>query len=254
MPVAPTASAAATATTATTEAVAVALAASTPATGFVASVRQQWREVAAGLGVIAGTPTLRALAIIEALLALAMSLGGTGYTIYVARDLAIPTGQLGLIAAMGGLGAIAGAHVAAAAGRRWGAGRAMAAGLFAAALGSACIPLATGAGFFAIALLVAHQIVGDAGHTLHQVHDRTLRQTQVPAEMLARADAGIRGVGQLAMLAGALFAGAFGTFAGARGALVLGALVTAAAAIYAAWRLRHLRGVQAAQAAPAARV
>jgi hypothetical protein len=31
----------------------------------------------------------------------------------------------------------------------------------------------------AIALLAAQQIVGDAGHTIYQVHDRTLRQTAV---------------------------------------------------------------------------
>ena len=89
-------------------------------------------------------------------------------------------------------------------GRMLGAGRAMALGVAAFALGAACVPMVQGVGWAAVGWLLAQQIVGDAGHTLHEVFDRGLRQTAVPAALLARADAGIRSAGHGATLAGAL--------------------------------------------------
>ncbi len=206
----------------------------------LAALGRTWRhDVAQGLVAIAAHPTLRALAVIEGLLALSGSLAGTSYMIYVARDLAIATGPLGIVFALGGLGAVVGARLAQRTAHRLGVGRAMTFGLGAVALGAACIPLATGAGLGAIALLVAHQIMGDGGHTLFSVHDRTLRQTEVEPQLLARADAGIRGLGQCATLAGALLGGAVGSALGARGVLWLSAAVLLLAALYAAARLRR---------------
>ena len=213
---------------------------SAPSAGWIArsgqACRQAARDTAAGLAVVTAHPVLRSLAVIEILMALSMSLAGTSYTIYVARDLALPTGLLGLIFAVGGVGAVIGARMAVAVPQHIGVGWAMVAGLAAVALGAACIPLATGAGLFAITLLVVHQLVGDGGHALFAVHDRTLRQTVVPAVLLARADSSIRFGGQLAQLAGALVGGLVGDALGARSALVLCAAVLCAAAVYAAWQ------------------
>ncbi|MBL8346943.1 MAG: MFS transporter [Rubrivivax sp.] len=206
----------------------------------IAAAGRAWRqELAEGLVAVAAHPTLRALAVIEGLLAVAGSLAGTSYMIYVARDLAIPTGPLGVIFALGGLGAIIGARLAERTAHRFGVGRAMTVGLVAVALGAACIPLATGAGPLAIGLLVMHQLVGDGGHTVFAVHDRTLRQTEVQPQMLARADSGIRGLGQCATLVGALLGGVVGSALGARGVLWLCAGVLLLAAAYAAARLRR---------------
>jgi len=94
-----------------------------------------------------------------------------------------------------------------------------------------------------VVLLVTQQIVGDAGHTLHDVHDRTLRQTAVPAELLARADAGIRSAGQLATLAGALAGGVLGDALGARSVLWLAVVAGGAAALVAACTLARSRPV-----------
>ncbi|MCW5613115.1 MAG: MFS transporter [Rubrivivax sp.] len=203
--------------------------------------RQLGREVAEGLRAVASRPRLRALAGIESLLAFAGSLTGTSYMIYVTRELGLATGPLGMIFALGGLGAVAGAALAPTLGRRIGPGRTMTAGLVAMALGAACIPLAghlgAGIAWIAMAWLAAHQIVGDGGRTMHDVHDRTLRQTAVPAALLARADAGIRSAGQLATLAGALAGGLLGNALGTQAVLWLAAAVAVAAALLAAWRL-----------------
>lgn len=208
--------------------------------------RRLGRGVAAGLRAVASRPRLRALAGIETLVAFAGSLTGTSYMIYVTRELGLATGPLGMIFALGGLGAVAGAALAPALGRRIGPGRTMTAGLATMALGAACIPLAghlgAGVAWLAMAWLAAHQIVGDGGQTMHEVHDRTLRQTAVPAPLRARADAGIRSAGQLATLAGALAGGLLGNALGTQAVLWLAAAVAAAAALLAAWRLAERGG------------
>lgn len=208
--------------------------------------RRLGREIADGLRAVLSRPRLRALAGIESLLAFAGSLTGTSYMIYVTRDLGLATGPLGMVFALGGVGALAGAGLAPRLARRIGPGRTMTAGLVATALGAACIPLAgllgAGVAWIAMAWLAAHQIVGDGGRTMHDVHDRTLRQTAVPAALLARTDAGIRSAGQLATLAGALAGGLLGNALGTQAVLWLATAVAAAAALLAAWRLAERGG------------
>lgn len=196
------------------------------------------RRTREGVDAIRASPALRRLALVNALVALGVSLAGTSYMIFVARDLAFTTGLLGLIFAVGGLGALAGAALAPWAGERLGAPRAMAAGLLLLAIGAACIPLAPGATVLGVALLVAHQLVGDAGHALFNVHDRTTRQRAVAPHLLARADAGLRTVWQLAMLAGALGGGVLATAFGTRWALAISALLYAGACVVMLWSPR----------------
>lgn len=208
-----------------------------PAQTGMAALRALRAEARDGLVAIAADPTLRALAVLEVLLAGVTSLGATSYMIYVARDLALPTGVQGLVFATGALGALLGAACAPAVARRLGSGPALVVGLVLLAVGSACVPLASGAGWFAIALLVAHQVVGDCGAAMEAIHDRTLRQTHAPRALLARVDAGLRLLGQVTALVGAVAAGALATAIGAHGALLLAAVV---AALTAAWAARAL--------------
>ncbi len=214
------------------------------------------QDLAVGLRAVADRPLLRALVVVEALLKFSMALTGTAYMIYVTRDVALPTGPTGMVAALGALGAVAGASLAPRLGRTLGPGWTMTLGLSAFAIGAACIPMAQvasaanaasaasatqGLGWAAVAWLVAHQIVGDAGHVMHDVHDRTLRQTAVPDALLARVDAGIRSAGQLALLAGAVVGGVIGSATDARTVLWLAAAIAALAAGVAALRLSPYR-------------
>lgn len=194
-------------------------------------------DTRAGLRMIAGSRPLAALGAIEALVAGAGSLTGTAYMIFVSRDIALAPGPLGMIFATGALGALAGAAAAPALGRRLGHGRALAAGLLLAAIGAACVPLVGAAGLAAVVLLVAQQVVGDAGQTLHAVHDRTLRQTLVPAAQLALIDGSLRAIGQAATIAGALAGGWLGDRTDARTVLALAPLLLLAAAGWAAARI-----------------
>jgi Na+/melibiose symporter-like transporter len=207
------------------------------APGAAATWRQLLKESAAGVRAVASRPLLRALAGIESLLAFSMALAGTSLMIFVSRDIGLPTGWLGTIFATGALGAIVGADLAPRLGRRFGPGRTMAWALALYTVGAACVPLVESVGAIAVLLLVTQQIVGDAGHTLHDVHDHTLRQTAVPADLLARADAGIRSAVQLCKLAGALVDGVLGDALGARSMPWLAVLAGGAAALLAAFTL-----------------
>jgi predicted MFS family arabinose efflux permease len=208
-----------------------------PAARGEGALRRLWAEAAGGLALVAAHPGLRVLAAIEWLLAAGGALFGTCFMIFVTRDAGYAPGPLGLVFAVGGLGALLGAWAAPALGRRLGAGGAMACGLALMTAGNAAVPLAAAGGAVGLALLVLHQLVGDGGQVLHDIHDRTLRQTLADASHRARADAGIRFAGQVATLAGALGGGAVGDALGARSALLLAVVLFGCAAVLA-WAAR----------------
>jgi len=204
-----------------------------------------WRalldDTRAGLRAIAAHRSLSAIAVIEVLLGASMALTGSAYMIHVGRDVAIAAGPIGVITALGAIGSLIGAAAAERLGAAIGPGRTMTIGLLAFAAGAACIPMAQQAGWLAIGWLVAHQIVGDAGHTLHAVHDRTLRQTAAAPALLARVDAGLRAAGQGAMLIGAGLAALLGSVASARTLLVVAAALAGGAGLLAAATLARPR-------------
>lgn len=179
-----------------------------------------WREQREGWATLAQHPLLRALATVEGLRAMGFGLVGTSYMVFVSRELGLPTGVQGLLFALGAVGALIGAALA----PRLTPSSAMAWGLLLSLAAALCLPLAHGAGWVAMALIAAQQIVGDAGDTLYDVHDQSLRQSSAPAAQLARVDAGIRTVGQLGTLAGAALGGLVGTLLSPRAALLGGAI------------------------------
>jgi len=198
--------------------------------------RALWSEAREGMAAVAGSGPLRTLAAIQVLIALGMSLAATSYMIFVARDLGFDPAILGMIFATGSLGSLAGAAVAPRAADRFGTQRAMLAGLALFAIGAACIPLAPAAGVAGAALLIAHQVLGDMGHTLFDVHDRTTRQLAASPDLRARVDAGLRTLAHAATLAGAVGGGALANALGARHALALSAGLYALAALWLAAR------------------
>jgi predicted MFS family arabinose efflux permease len=189
------------------------------------ALRSMIDDVREGLRTIAAAPILRMLATVEVLVALGMSTAGTSYMIFVARDIGFDTGTLGMIFATGGIGSLIGAWLAPRLGARAGVRSAMLLGLALLAIGAFCIPLAPGATILGAILLIAHQVVGDGGYNVYDVHDRTLRQAAVAPHLLARVDSGIRTLGQLARLLGAVGGGFIATEIGTRSALALSAAI-----------------------------
>jgi predicted MFS family arabinose efflux permease len=194
-------------------------------------------EVREGLAAVAAQPTLRALATVVVLTEFGASFAATTYMIYVARDVGFPTGTLGMIFALGGIGALAGAWAVARLARRVPPQRLLVAGLAVWAVGSAAAPLAASAGLLGVLLLCTQQLVGDAGAIAYHVTDRTLRQSSTPPTHLARVDASIRALAHAATLAGALLGGALAEAFGARPVLFASSALVGAAAMVALARL-----------------
>jgi hypothetical protein len=220
-----------------------------------------WHEARSGWQAVRTDVRLRVLAAIEALTAAAGAVFGACFMVYAVRTLGFEPGVLGVVFALGGLGALAGAAAATRLGVRIGPTRAMAGGLLLAACGMAAPVLAllfgapqtaaTWVWSWALGCLVAQQLVGDTGQVLHEVHNRSLRQSLPPPTLLARVDAALRAVGQAATLAGALAGGALATAWGEAPLLAAAALMVALAAGLALFRLGPMPPASSASA-PAA--
>lgn len=201
-------------------------------------VRALASEVQAGVRAVVAEPVLRALAIVATLVAFAMSFASTTYMIYVSRDVAFPTGTLGLLFALGGIGSLAASWFCARTAHRIDPRALLAASLALWAVGSAVASLATAATVAGIALIALQQIVGDAGGMAYHIADRTLRQRHAPPERLARVDASVRTLGYAATLVGAMVSGLLAEIFGARVLLFASSALLGAAAAAAVLLLR----------------
>jgi len=198
-------------------------------------------EVGAGLHATAANPVLRGLALVATLTAFAMSFAATTYMIYVARDIGFPTGVLGILFALGGIGSLAGSWLTARYADRIDVRVWLIGSLTVWAVGSVAAPLATAATLTGIVLIALQQIVGDAGGMSYYIADRTLRQTYAAPELLARVDASVRTLGYGATLVGALVSGALAEVFGARALLFTSSALVGVAAVAAMWLLRAPR-------------
>jgi MFS family permease len=201
-------------------------------------------DVSGGLRAVRDDHRLRGLAEVAVLTAFAGSFARTGYMIYVSRDIAFGTGVLGMIFAVGGIGSVFGAWIAARGVARFAPTHVLVAGLALGAAGSLCVPIATSATLVGLVLLVAQQVIGDAGMTAYEVHDRTLRQSLAPPAALARIDSGIRTMGYAATLVGALAGGVLAEWWGVRALLFAWAALLGVAAVVAALRLHDAQAAQ----------
>jgi MFS family permease len=198
-------------------------------------------EVRAGMRATAGEPVLRGLAIVATLTAFATSFAATTYMIYVARDVGFPTGVLGILFALGGLGSLVGSWLTARFADRVDARVWLVGSLVVWAIGSVATPLATTAALAGMVLIAAQQIVGDAGGMSYIIANRTLRQTHAPPELLARVDASVRTLGYSATLTGALVSGVLAEQFGARALLFVSSGLIGLAALAALLLLRAPR-------------
>ncbi len=188
-------------------------------------------ELTAGFRHLAGDPLLRPLALRTAGFSLSMGTFAALYVLYAISVLRLRPAVLGLVIAVGGVSAFAGALIAQRLGRRFPLGGiliACAAGHGATAL---LVPLARPPAAAAALLLGASQL-GDLAYSVYAIHELTLRQSIVPGALLGRVNAAMqmlfRGLLPIGSLAGGILASATSV----RFALLLSALGALASVLF----------------------
>jgi MFS family permease len=200
-------------------------------------------EIAEGLRVVAHDPVLRGL--LAGVMGLAAMWGvfGATWLLFVTDELHLDPAIIGVIAALGGLGSLAGALLAERAVRRFGLGRLVIVSLVVAAIGNLLIPLApAGLPIVAVAFLLGQQIIGDTAVTVFDVTEVSVRQARVGDRQLGRVNATVRVAMVLAQLGGTIAGGLAAEALGLRTAAFL-APVFALAGAGVMW-LTPVRGLR----------
>lgn len=213
-----------------------------------------WRQIVGGLRLTFGNPYLRAIAGEAATYNLFSTMVETLLALYAVRELGMSPGLLGVVLAVGSIGALIGSVLAGWAVNRLGIGPAVAAAMVLASTAPLGIPAASGSTLAVSIVLAAALFVGGIGLGASNVHVGSLRQTMTPDHLLGRVNASYRFFIYAGIPLGALLSGWLGELLGLRTALWIGAgaLVFAPLWVLASpiLRLRSLSGT-AAQLAPA---
>lgn len=196
------------------------------------TARSARAELGVGLRAIFGHRELRAIVIAHAVWSVSGGFFMTLYSPYCLRVLELDAGTLGVMIAVGGVGALAGAWLANPMARALGLGPAMIAAAFASLACALFIPLAAGPRPVVIACLVAHQLLSDGFAVIFLIHAVTLRQTVLPDAVLGRANAAVHVVTAGVVPIAALGAGALADGLGTRTAVWIGVLAGLVAPVF----------------------
>ena len=182
-------------------------------------------EIRDGLHVVAGSPILRAITGATASAHVLWGVFGTSYLLFATQDIGLGPAAIGIIAGLGGAGALVGALIAGRTGRRLGLGRAMLLTMVAFTVGNALIPLApSGAIVVGAAFLIGQQLIADCGGSAYEILEVSLRQSIVDDRMLGRVNGTIRFSEDLFQLGGTIVGGIVAETLGLRAAMAVGVL------------------------------
>lgn len=227
-----------------------------PAPPPVAGRRSMRAEVIEGLRAVGHHAVLRTTAASWVFLSLASGMLSASFLLFTSRQLGFSPGVLGMVFAVGGVTSLFGALSGDWCRVRLGTGGAMMVGLAASGVGIVLLGLAPGASLVGAAFLISQQIITDPGWSIYEINQLSLRQAVAPGRLLGRVNAGVRFAGLLAMLVGALGAGALaGVFSPRVAVFCAAGAAFAAAATIALSPVRRLRTDRVAEdltTAPAA--
>ena len=193
------------------------------------------REIRDGMRIVLGSPVLRALALSHGGTHILWGIFGTSYLIFALNELQLGPAAIGVIAAVGGIGSLAGSFLAPRMVRRFGIGPTIILGMVGFLLGNTLIPLApAGAVLIGAAFLITQQLFGDALATVYEITEVSLVQASVADRILGRVNATIHTFTTLLTLFGAVVGGIIAEAWGLRAAFGIG-LLGAVFAIVAVW-------------------
>lgn len=207
--------------------------------------RRPWhRNLAVGFATIWAQPLLRPLLLMGTTQPFFGSFFSALYAFYAIKVLHLSTALIGLTVGVGGIGAMAGALMAAPMVRWLGVGRAILVGFLISAVSAFFVPFAHGGPVAAVASLMAAQLLGDSFAVAAIITATSLRQTIVPLNVMGRVAAAFQVGGGAPGIVGALLGGFLGGWIGVRESLYLSAsgivLCLGWGLFSPLWRLREM--------------
>ncbi|GAA1264022.1 hypothetical protein GCM10009677_14730 [Sphaerisporangium rubeum] len=201
-------------------------------------------EVVEGWRAVFGHPVMRPVVVAATIGAFAGQFKAVVLVLYLVRDLGLSPGQVGLLVALSGVAAVAGAVAAPSVTRRLGPGPAFVAGMLVESLSGAVLAAASGPVLVTVAVLVAAQVMAGAGPSVYGVNQQTFRQTFFPPELLPRVNATWRFLAFGGQSVGALAAGLTAAALEFRPGLLIGTcLAIAGTAVAFGSPIRTVRGL-----------
>jgi MFS family permease len=146
------------------------------------------------------------------------------YSLYALRTLGLDVATLGLVISLGGIGALAGAFVAARLSNRLGLGRALVVSLLLGNAANLFVPAASLAPTYGAAFLSASQLLGDGCLVAFFILANSYRQAALPLDVQARAGGMLQALSGVLLPSGALIAGAIAAATSAATALWIGVI------------------------------
>lgn len=204
--------------------------------------RHLGREIVEGLGTVARTPVLRATAVASGLSNVAFAVASAVTVLFLARTLLLPPAAIGLVVALGAVGAMAGAALTTRAARAAGSARIVWVSLLVAAPFGVLVPLAQPG--WTVALAVVGIAGGELGQLVYAITNVSVRQRVVPERLLGRVNATMRFLVLGAFPLGALAGGLLGAAVGVRGTLWVAAALVLLAPLPLLAALRGVRDVE----------
>jgi MFS family permease len=182
-------------------------------------------EIREGLGAIARSDVLRAIAAASSGSHFLWGVFGALYLLFLNEELGLDPASIGVIAAVGGASSLLGAVSVGRTNRRLGIGPATLLALVAFTAGSALLPIVpVGSIAIAVAMLVAHQFVGDFGATINEVNELSLVQSITPNNLMGRVNSSLEVLTHFWLLIGTVGGGLIAEWLGLRVALAVGVL------------------------------
>ncbi|HLI66140.1 MAG TPA: MFS transporter [Caulobacteraceae bacterium] len=180
-------------------------------------------DLAIGLVVALRQPLVRPLFLAGLVAGLFGAFFQTLYVVFAIRTLGFSPALLGVIIAMGGVGALGGALVFQPLSRGLGYGPAVVVSAVVSAASALLIPLAGQGRLVAIAMMVASQLLGDSFGVAMLIGTKSLQQSVLPNALLGRVGAAMRAAGGAAAIVGAVAGGLLAGPFGVRPTLIVGA-------------------------------
>jgi predicted MFS family arabinose efflux permease len=200
-----------------------------------ANATSMWMEVREGLGELWREPVVRA--IINS--SMVLNFGGfiflSVYVLFLTHDLGLGSNSVGLVFAMGGIGALLGTIIAPRLAGRLGVGRSILIGAIAFGASNLLVPLAFHMPKVALAAVVTSEFCAWMSLMVFNVNRFALRQAMTPDHLRGRMAASSMTLVSGATMLGSLAGGVIGDVWGVHEALYVGIVVMAMAALWV-WR------------------